>query len=183
MNTDLSPKTCLRVIHLEDDPNDAELIELELKEHGIPCVLERVVTAQEFEEALREGGPDLILSDSKLPGFSTLSALTTARERFPNVPFIFVSGADAPEVKLEALRRGATDFISKAHLPRLTRVIQWLLFGHSSRTIRTTLPEEGMPVIAQCEEFRCLGYLDRDGKWRDFKTSVELPEVIGWTEV
>src|SRR6478609_9204266 len=98
MNTDLSPKGCLRVIHLEDDANDAELIELELKDHSIPCVVERVATAEEFEKALREGGADLILSDTKLPGFDTLAALKTVRERFPKVPFIFVSGTDSPDV-------------------------------------------------------------------------------------
>jgi DNA-binding response OmpR family regulator len=134
-----------------------------------------------FEDALQKGGFDLILSDSHLPSFDTLSALTLARERYPNVPFIFVSGTASPNVKGDAFRRGASEFISKDNLPKLARAVNCLFFKRKHQI--SPLPEMGTPVMVQCREFRCIGYLDRGGKWRDYGTSSELSDVVGWSEV
>jgi len=85
------------VLHLEDDPMDAELIETALAEHDIPCSMSRVCTQAAFEAAIQQGGFDLILSDSKLPGYDTVSALVLARQRCPEVPSFFVSALVSPE--------------------------------------------------------------------------------------
>ena len=177
------PKRCLRVIHLEDDPVDAELIAHSLENHGVQCAIIRVDTKQSFEAALEKGGIDLILSDSKLPGFDTLTALTQARRRLPDVPFIFVSTSLSPKIKADAFLRGATDFISKENLPKLAHVVHWIFFLRKQTDGKLRLPETGVPIIVQCKEFRCLGYLAKDGRWRDFGTSSELPEVIDWFEI
>jgi len=108
----------LQVLHLEDDPVDAELIQRNLQDHNIHCQITRVCTQKDFEAEIQKGGIDCILSDSHLPGFDTLSALVLMRETRPAVPFIFVSGNDSPQIKADALLLGASDFISKNDLPR-----------------------------------------------------------------
>jgi CheY-like chemotaxis protein len=169
---------------LEDDPLDAELIESELHEHGIPCSITRIYTRDDFETALKKEPCDLILSDSKLPGFDTLLALTLVRQRHPSVPFVFVSGAVSPKSKADALLLGASDFIAKDDLPRLTRVVNWLFSPNQQHKRRIpALPEVGMPVMVQCKEFRCLGYLDHEGAWRDFEKSLKLADVIDWSDL
>lgn len=172
----------LRIIHLEDDPKDAELIGAELAESGIRCSITRVSTVEAFEGALRDGRIDLIISDSALPGFDTMQALSKAREKFPNLPFIFVSGNMSPKLKAKAFACGASGFISKSNSAKLARAVRRLFFAERDLK-RVTLPEVGMPVIVQCEGFRCLGYFGLDGKWREYSSSRELPRVIGWSNV
>lgn len=173
----------IRVLHLEDDRMDAELIQAALEEHRIPCSITRVDSRATFEAALQTGRVDLVLSDSKLPSFDTIEALALSHERCPDVPFIFISGTTSPRLKAEAARLGASDFISKDDLPRLVRVVNWLFFSRNRESRTRAIPEMGIPVLVQCKEFRCLGYLDREGKWRDFKTSAELPDAIDWSDI
>lgn len=172
----------IRVMHLEDNQMDAELIHNALEEHHIPCSITRIDSRPAFEAALQAERVDLILSDSSLPSFDTLGALVLARERFPNIPFIFVSGSSSPRVKAEASRLGASDFISKDDLSRLARVVNWLFLVRNRESRGRALPEVGAPVMVHCKGFRCLGYLDREGKWRDFKTSTELPDAVDWSD-
>lgn len=171
----------LSVLHLEDDQLDAELIQGALEEHNIPCDITRVDSRPAFEAALKAQRIDLILSDSKLPGFDTLGALRLVQESYPGIPFIFVSGATLPRTKAEASRLGASDFVSKDDLPRLARVVGWLFLSRNGQSGSPALPEVGTPVMVRCKGFRCLGYLDRDGKWRDFNTSAELPDALDWS--
>jgi CheY-like chemotaxis protein len=176
-------KNCLQVLHLEDNPVDAELIKESLADHSIPCHITQIHSRQLFEVALQKGNADLILSDSSLPDFDGLSAVSLAKERLPDIPFIFVSGSLSPKTKAEAFMRGATDFISKDDLPKLSRIIHWLFFLNQRKHPRRALPETGTPVTVQCQGFCCLGFLDRHGVWRDFATSSELPNVIDWSEL
>ena len=84
-------KTPLRLLHLEDDPADAELVAATLAEAGLSCVSHRVDTRSAFLAALKEGGVDLILADYSLPGFDGMTALMLARQQAPDLPFLFVS--------------------------------------------------------------------------------------------
>jgi PAS domain S-box-containing protein len=116
-------KSELRILHLEDNPDDAELIEMLLTDQGIACKIERVQTRDEFIAALDLGQFDLILSDFSLPAFDGLSALELAREKCPLAPFLFVSGTLGEEVAINALKSGATDYILKQRLPRLASAV------------------------------------------------------------
>ena len=111
-------KSPLRILHLEDNPNDAELIQAVLETEGIPCHVTRVETQAEFFASLEQGGYDIILADYTLPSFDGLSALKIALEKCPDVPFIFVSGTLGEEVAIEALKIGATDYLLKERLSR-----------------------------------------------------------------
>jgi two-component sensor histidine kinase len=113
----------LRVLLLEDSALDAELVTEALAGTGLETIVERVVSAAEFTGAVRQKDLDLILADYRLPAFDGLSALDLAREHSPGTPFIFVSGALGEEVAVEALKRGATDYILKERLERLPATI------------------------------------------------------------
>ena len=109
----------LKILLLEDDPNDAALVQELLETENIPCEVKRVETREAFLSSLTDREPDLILADYTLPSFDGLSALRMAIERFPGIPFLFVSGTLGEEVAIEALKIGATDYILKTRLSRL----------------------------------------------------------------
>jgi CheY-like chemotaxis protein len=109
----------LRILHLEDNVNDAELIQAAVESEGIRARVTRVETQADFVASLDRGGFDIILADYTLPSFDGLSALKIALERCPDVPFIFVSGTLGEEVAIEALKIGATDYLLKDRLSRI----------------------------------------------------------------
>ncbi|MEY2502245.1 MAG: hypothetical protein QOI07_2579 [Verrucomicrobiota bacterium] len=117
-------KSPLRILQLEDDPKDAELVQETLATDGFACQATRVETKTDFIASLELGGFDLILADYSLPSFDGLSALTLAREKCPDVPFIFVAGTLGEDVAIEALKIGATDYVSKTGLSRLVSSVK-----------------------------------------------------------
>jgi PAS domain S-box-containing protein len=109
----------LRILSIEDDPKDTELIRDLLETEGIVCEVTRVDTEAALLASIEQGGIDLILSDYTLPAFDGISALKFAMKTCPDVPFIFVSGTLGEEVAIEALKIGATDYVLKTSLSRL----------------------------------------------------------------
>jgi signal transduction histidine kinase/CheY-like chemotaxis protein len=109
----------LRVLHLEDDARDTELVQATLEGEGIQSKLTRVEREEDFLAALKRESLDLILADYTLPSFDGLSALRIAQQHSPEVPFIFVSGTLGEDVAIEALKTGATDYVLKTRLGRL----------------------------------------------------------------
>jgi signal transduction histidine kinase len=116
-------KSPLHILHLEDDPNDAALIQSTLAAEGIICATTCVQTHDDFVAALEYGGIDLILSDFSMPAFNGFSALEIARVRCPDVPFILVSGTLGEELAIDSLQRGATDYVLKQRLSRLVPAV------------------------------------------------------------
>ena len=112
-------KSRLRILHLEDDAKDAELVQETLAADGIVCRVTRVDSAADFVGSLERGGFDLILADYTLPAFDGFSALKIAQDRWADLPFIFVSGTLGEEVAIEALKIGATDYVFKTRLSRV----------------------------------------------------------------
>jgi signal transduction histidine kinase/CheY-like chemotaxis protein len=117
-------KSPLRVLYLEDDLRDAELVQETLANDGIRCQVTRVETEIDFIASLEQGGFDLILADYTLPSFDGLSALKIAQQHWPHVPLIFVSGTLGEEVAIEALKFGATDYVFKTRLSRIVPSVQ-----------------------------------------------------------
>jgi PAS domain S-box-containing protein len=113
----------LRILILEDSPEDAELEEHELEKSGLLFTHKVVDTKEAFLKALDEFPPDLILSDYELPSFDGLEALKIAQEKCPNVPFILVTGKLGEEFVIETLKKGLTDYVLKGNLKRLVPVI------------------------------------------------------------
>ena len=82
----------IRLLMLEDSPEDAELIRLELEKTGTEFIIELTDNLHDFSKALEEFQPEIILSDYLIPNFSGLGGLSIAKEKLPDVPYIFVSG-------------------------------------------------------------------------------------------
>src|ERR1700688_3449272 len=117
-------KPPLRILYLEDDPRDAELVQQALETAGIICQITRVETETDFIASLEQGCFGVILADYALPSFDGLSALKIVQQRWPHVPFIFVSGTLGEEVAIEALKIGATDYVRKTLLSRIAPSVQ-----------------------------------------------------------
>lgn len=113
----------LRVLHVEGQEDDVLLVERDLRKNGWQVEWMRVDGAEALRAALRRPW-DVVLCDYALPGFGALEALQILRasER-PETPFIVVSGSIGEEAAIEVLRRGASDFIHKEHLARLSPAI------------------------------------------------------------
>ncbi len=114
----------VRILLLEDNPVDAELIEYELKGAGLHFTARRVETKEDYTKALVEFSPDLILSDYDLPRYSGNRALTEAKEKLPEVPFILVTGVLTEDRAIEVLTNGARDYVLKNRLERLVPAVQ-----------------------------------------------------------
>jgi DNA-binding NtrC family response regulator len=114
----------LRILLLEDDLGDVELIQELLEVDHFDCEVTRVQTRPEFLAALESAEIDVILADYKLPSFDGLSALKLAQSARPDLPFIFVSGTIGEDVAIEALKIGATDYVLKTRLERLVPSVQ-----------------------------------------------------------
>jgi PAS domain S-box-containing protein len=117
-------KSALRILLLEDNYHDAELIQALLEANHFVCEVIRVQTRDEFVAGLEDAGLDLILADYKLPSFDGLSALQLALDARSDLPFIFVSGSLGEEVAIEAVKIGATDYVVKSRLSRLVPSVQ-----------------------------------------------------------
>jgi PAS domain S-box-containing protein len=114
----------VRILHLEDDSADSQLIAAALRQDGLDCEISWVSNQAGFEEALIRGGFELILADYHLPGFDGQGALALCRRYRCFAPFLFVSGFIGEEVALESLKQGATDYVFKHNLARLVPAIR-----------------------------------------------------------
>lgn len=113
----------LRVLLVEDDANDAELLLDALRSDGAQIESQLVDTEVRFREAVEQFEPDIVISDLSMPMFSGYRALEILRERSRLTPFIFVSGTMGEEAAVKALRAGATDYLLKERLARLPSAV------------------------------------------------------------
>jgi PAS domain S-box-containing protein len=109
----------LRLLLLEDSSADAELVEKALRKAGLDFTARRVVTRLDFEHALREFHPEIVIADHHLPQFSGVAALQVARELAPGAPFILLTGSLDEETAVEYMKAGAADYVLKDRLARL----------------------------------------------------------------
>jgi PAS domain S-box-containing protein len=112
----------IRILHLEDSDDDAELIGHKLKAE-MPCEITVVSSRERFEAAVAQGSFDLVLCDHNVPGYAGLAALRTARRTMPDTPVIMISGSIGEEQAVESLHMGATDYLLKARLERLAPAV------------------------------------------------------------
>jgi DNA-binding NarL/FixJ family response regulator len=113
----------IRVLLLEDNEDDAELIRHELRRSGLPTITDRVDSEDTFAAALREFEPDVVLSDHSLAQFDPQSALAMLRKVRPTTPLIIVTGHPNSETTVGLIRAGAEDLLIKGNLSRLAESI------------------------------------------------------------
>ena len=113
----------LKILHIEDIPSDAELIERTLKKSGIAFQKLLVDTKEEYIKALDNFKPDIILSDHSLPAFNSLEALNILKQRGANTPFILITSTVSEEFAVSVMKEGASDYVLKDRLQRLPNAI------------------------------------------------------------
>ncbi|EIL91911.1 signal transduction histidine kinase [Rhodanobacter fulvus Jip2] len=130
-----TPRTMpvVRVLQVEDNRLDAELVLAELDDDGLPYEVLLVDDEARFSAALRDFKPHIVLSDLSLPGFSGQHALELLRRHDEDLPFIFVSATLGEEAAIEALRNGATDYILKQNPARLASAVRRALAEAAAR--------------------------------------------------
>lgn len=139
-----TPLGPLRILLVEDSPEDAELVVDQLLEAGLQIEFERVDNEPAMRGALEAWMPDIVLSDLSMPGFSGYYALHILRELHPSVPFIFVSGTMGEETAVEALQHGANDYIIKHQPARLPSAVARLVRETRSERERLRVEDELM---------------------------------------
>ncbi|HEV2749165.1 MAG TPA: PAS domain S-box protein [Gemmatimonadales bacterium] len=109
----------IRILMVEDNPQDAALAEREVRKADVFCTFRRVDSREGMVAALRDYAPDVILTDHSLPTFSARDALALAQQLAPGTPVIVVTGVLGDEPAVQYLQLGAADYILKDHLHRL----------------------------------------------------------------
>src|SRR5580700_8496412 len=171
----MSMRHPLRILSIEDDPKDVELIQDLLETEEIVCEVTRVDTQAALLASLGQGGIDLILADYSLPSFDGISALKLAMKACPDVPFIFVSGTLGEEVAIEALKIGATDYVLKTRLSRLVPAVKRAMREATQKAERKRAEE----ALRQSETY--LAEAQRLSRTGSFGWNVSTGEIY-WSE-
>ena len=173
------------ILILEDCPDDAELVERELRRGGILFVSKRVETGPDFAKAIVDSAPDVILSDYRLRDFDGLRALALARCQCPDVPFILISGIGGEELAIEAFTRGATDYVLKDRLYRLVPAVKDALELAERRRAERAARETERKFFALAETLPAIVFVHQEGKFRYVNPAGEqiigysLPQLVG----
>jgi two-component system, cell cycle sensor histidine kinase and response regulator CckA len=155
-------KPALRIVIIEDSPDDALLVVREVEHAGYAVQAQRVQTAEELRDALAQGTRDLVLADYSLPHFSATEGLAILKETGLDVPFIVVSGSIGEEVAVQVMKDGATDCVMKEHMSRLGPVVQRELRDAAVRRRRA----EAEQALRQSEDkYRMLTESIKDVVW------------------
>jgi len=132
----------LRILHLEDDPGDADLIHLRLVKEGFNVEITRVENHAGFQNALNQMQVDLILADCNLPSFDGFEALNITRAQSPYIAFLFVSGSLGEDLAVTSLKVGASDYVLKSQLDRLGPAVRRALREARERNARREANEQ-----------------------------------------
>ncbi|MEO8002544.1 MAG: PAS domain S-box protein, partial [Arenimonas sp.] len=152
----------LRILLVDDSATDIALNIRALNDLGRPIVTEAVSSDSGLRETLSRFKPDLILSDFSMPGFSGQKALEIANELAPDIPFIYVSGTIGEELAIEAMQRGASDYVLKDNLRRLKPAIERALIAAEQRLERQRMQ---LALRDSEERFRAIVETTEDWIW------------------
>jgi len=174
----------LRVLVVEDTPQDMALINHELRKAGFRFRSRRVESRDAFLHELEHHSPDIILSDHGVPGFDGFAALAEARNRCPEAPFIFVTGAPRHEVERQTVHTGADDYVLKSHLNLLGPAVERALREAASRANRIQLEsalhdtEEQLRLLSAELKEHATFMLDAEGRVASWNPGAE--EMLGY---
>jgi len=143
----------IKILHLEDTKSDAELVKRSMTNSGIKFEWRLASAKKDFEQALGEFKPDIILSDHKLPAFSSIQALKLTRDAGIKVPFILITSTVSEEFAVTMIKEGVDDYLLKDRLQRLPSAVLNALEKRKSEIEK----EEHLAELIQSENrFRAL---------------------------
>ena len=171
-------KAKIKILHLEDFPEDAELVEYELHKGNIKFEKRVVDNKEDYEKMLSDFNPDIILSDHSLPSFDSFQALAILKEKRLDIPFILVTATMSEEFAVDIMKQGAADYILKDRLQRLPSAVinsiekQRLEKEQQAAHERLLFHIENTP----------LGFIEWDDQGFAKSWSKRAEEIFGWTE-
>src|SRR5437867_5361667 len=171
-----------RILLVEDNPKDAELVVRELKRGGLDFQSRRVQTESDFRREIDEFQRHLVISDFSMPQFSGPKALAIARESRADIPFIFISGTIGENVAVDMMKAGANDYVMKNNLARLVPALKRELREAEVRRGRRLAEERLKESEAGAHRAQLMakvahGITGPDGSFE--RVSDTLPRLIG----
>ncbi len=168
-------KTKLKILHLEDTPADAELVERELKKGNIQFETLVVGTKTAFEKALQEFVPDIIIADHSLPSFNSLDAIRIMKQKGIKIPIILVTATVSDEYAVEVMKAGADDYILKDRLHRLPQAVLNSMEKYSLESAKEAVIDELISSQLHLKEAQGIAKL---GSW---ETDLQTFNIV-WSE-
>lgn len=175
----------LHILLVEDSPDDADLILLELNEGGFEVVSERVDAGAEMRAAMKGCKWDVVISDYNLPRFSAHGALAVLRETGADIPFIIVSGCIGEERAVALMKEGASDFVMKDKIARLVPVIERELRDAAARREHRQVQQmlhENEKLLRGITTSLGVGLFVLNDSGRLLFMNPEAERLLGWTE-
>lgn len=145
---DAAMSEALRIVHLEDVPEDSEIVAEALRSDGLVCDIRRVDCREDYERQLAEFRPAIVLADYRLPRYDGGAALAFARSHYPAVPVVMVTGAIGDETAVELLKAGACDYVLKDRLHRLGPAVRRALTEQQAQQQRARAEQESARLAA-----------------------------------
>ena len=176
----------LKVLLVEDNADDAFLLERHLRRNGFDPQMTRVETAEEMLSAMNATDlPEVVLADYNLPNFSGPAALKLLRGTGEDLPFIMMSGAISEEAAVASMRAGAHDYVTKQNLARLVPALERELRDAGTR--RSTRAAERALMEAEARFHRLveampLGLLISDAEGRITYANGAVERLLGYPE-
>jgi two-component system sensor histidine kinase UhpB len=165
----------LRILMLEDDAYDAEIIQRLLQKDIPSCVFCLAMTKEKFLQELEHFRPDIILADNSMPQFDARDALQIVRQRPEDIPFILVTGTVSEEFAAGIIKAGADDYVLKDRLQRLSSAIETAIRQHRVEREK----QEAMESIRRSNErFQTISRATKDALW-DWDL---VTDSIWWSE-
>ena len=178
----------LKILIVEDNETDADLLRRELKKSGLHFTSKIVETRQDYEYSLENFNPDIILSDYSLPAFDAATAFRIKQNRSPHIPFIIVSGIIGEENAVELIKIGVTDYSPKdklfALIPKISRALKEAEERKEKKIIDEKLKSQAAELIILNQELeervasrtKALGESEKR-----FRNMIESIPQIAWT--
>jgi PAS domain S-box-containing protein len=172
----------LSILLVEDNPDDAALLERHLRRHGFSPSITRVENAIAMQSALDgEASPDIVLGDYNLPNFSGPEALQLLKASGLDIPFIMLSGAVSEQTAVDSMRAGSQDYVSKENLTRLIPAIEREVREASGRRNAEATLRRSEQHLQFAMEGAGLGMWSYDPQEKTFMADATMQQIFGTT--